>query len=229
MQNIMILSGAGLSAASGLKTFRDSGGLWEQYDVREVCSAWGFRKDRQKVLKFYDERRAQLKGVEPNIAHQKIAQIKAKYPKNIAVVTQNVDDLLERAGCKEVIHLHGFLPEIRCEKCGFIWDIGYESQSDQNCPKCGSDFVRHNIIMFEEAAPAYATLYELLAKTKLLIVIGTSGEVLPVASFARSCEHSILCNLDDDPLLSAAFEKSYIEPIAEAIDKIIADIEKFMA
>ena len=112
MKKVLILSGAGLSAESGLRTFRDSDGLWEEYDIEEVCSARGFRANRQKVLDFYDKRRAQLAECEPNEAHRMIARIKAKYPEQIAVLTQNVDDLLERAGCADVVHLHGFLPEI---------------------------------------------------------------------------------------------------------------------
>ena len=105
MKKVLILSGAGLSAESGLRTFRDSDGLWEEYDIMEVCSARGFRANRQKVLDFYDKRRAQLAECEPNEAHRMIARIKAKYPEQIAVLTQNVDDLLERAGCQKVVHL----------------------------------------------------------------------------------------------------------------------------
>lgn len=108
MKKVMILSGAGLSAESGLKTFRDSGGLWEEYDVMEICSARGFKANRQKVLDFYNKRRAQLKECEPNEAHKIIARIKEKYGDKVAVLTQNVDDLLERAGCANVVHLHGF-------------------------------------------------------------------------------------------------------------------------
>lgn len=157
MKNIMILSGAGLSAPSGLKTFRDNDGLWEEYDVMEVCSATGFRKNPKKVLDFYDARRAQLQNVKPNHAHEKIAQLKEKWGKNLFVITQNVDDLLERAGCKDVVHLHGFLPELRCLKCEEIFNIGYEKITDKQCPKCKSKDLRHNIVMFEEQAPAYAT------------------------------------------------------------------------
>ena len=127
MKKVLILSGAGLSAESGLRTFRDSDGLWEEYDIEEVCSARGFRANRQKVLDFYDKRRAQLAECEPNEAHRMIARIKAKYPEQIAVLTQNVDDLLERAGCVDVVHLHGFLPEIYCEHCKKIEYIGYEA------------------------------------------------------------------------------------------------------
>lgn len=116
MKKVLILSGAGLSAESGLKTFRESNGLWEEYDVMEVCSASGFRKNPKKVREFYDERRAQLEKVKPNHAHEMIAKLKTEFKDQIFVITQNVDDLLERAGCKGVIHLHGFFTRaLLCE------------------------------------------------------------------------------------------------------------------
>ncbi|MCH5336167.1 MAG: NAD-dependent deacetylase [Campylobacter sp.] len=228
MKNIMILSGAGLSAPSGLKTFRDSDGLWEEYDVMEVCSATGFRKNPKKVLDFYDARRAQLQNVEPNEAHKIIAKLKEQYKENLFVLTQNVDDLLERAGCKEVVHLHGFLPELRCEECGEIFNIGYENIEGKSCPKCGSKNLRHNIVMFEEQAPAYATLYELLSKTGLFISIGTSGQVLPVGHYARMCEKSILNIMEKDEYLEQFFDKIYTENVLSAMSKIAKDIEEFI-
>ena len=135
-KRVMIFSGAGLSAESGLRTFRDNDGLWEEFDIMEVCSTSGFAKDRQKVLDFYDKRRIQLGEVNPNVAHKMIANLKAKYPKEIVVITQNVDDLLERAGCKDVIHLHGFLPEVRCELCETITNIGYQAMPKLICESC---------------------------------------------------------------------------------------------
>lgn len=228
MKNIMILSGAGLSAPSGLKTFRDNDGLWEEYDVMEVCSATGFRKNPKKVLDFYDERRVQLKAVKPNHAHFKIAELKEKLGKNLFVITQNVDDLLERAGCKEVVHLHGFLPELRCLKCENIFNIGYEKIADKKCPKCKSENLRHNIVMFEEQAPAYATLYSLLNQTSMFISIGTSGAVLPVGHYASMCEKSILNIYEKDANLASYFDKVYVEDVVSAIDKIERDILEFL-
>ncbi|RDU58200.1 NAD-dependent deacetylase [Helicobacter sp. MIT 99-5507] len=224
----MILSGAGLSAASGLKTFRDSGGLWEEYDVMEVCSTQGFKKNPLKVLDFYDERRAQLSSVKPNKAHEIIASIKEKYPNNVHILTQNVDDLLERAGCKDVVHLHGFLPELRCNKCGFVFNIGYESYKDKICLKCSSNDVRHNIVMFGEQAPEYTRLYNLLEIIDLLVVIGTSGEVLPIDIFAINSPKSILNNLDDPNNIAKHFTKAYIQPAISALPKIKCDIDEFM-
>ncbi|EAH8308958.1 NAD-dependent deacetylase [Campylobacter upsaliensis] len=228
MKKVMILSGAGLSAPSGLKTFRDNGGLWEEYDVMEVCSASGFRKNPQKVLDFYDLRRASLAKVKPNYAHFALAKLKAKFPHNIFMLTQNVDDLLERAKCEGVIHLHGFLPELRCLQCEMIFNIGYESIKNKLCPSCQSANLRHNIVMFEEQAPEYQRLYELLEQTHLFVAIGTSGAVLPVGHYAKMCERSILNLLESDEGLEACFTKVYKEDIVSAVDKIILDVEEFL-
>ncbi|CZE46283.1 SIR2 family NAD-dependent protein deacylase [Campylobacter geochelonis] len=227
MHEVLILSGAGLSAQSGLKTFRDSNGLWEEYDVMEVCSTQGFRKDRPKVLNFYNKRRAQLKDVEPNFAHKTIAQIKAKFGDKISVLTQNVDDLLERAGCEDVVHLHGELTKLRCEKCGSVFEVGYEAQTGKICPMCKSDKIRHHIVMFGELAPLYETLYQRLEEAKLFVCIGTSGEVLNVASYARMVGLSILNNLESSRI-DPYFTKCYIEPATTAAPKIAKNIENFI-
>lgn len=231
MKKVMVLSGAGLSAESGLKTFRDNGGLWEEYDVKEVCSIKGFLKDRAKVLDFYDKRRAQLKDCFPNKAHKMVANVKAKYGDKVVVITQNVDDLLEKAGCEDVIHLHGFLPQIRCEKCNFIENIGYVAITGHKCKNCSSNIMRHNIVMFGEKAPYYKNLYTELASLKecesLFVCIGTSGEVLDVASFANFASKSILNNLDPSNI-DYAFSKCYIEPATTAATKIQKDIDAFL-
>ena len=227
MKKVLILSGAGLSAASGLRTFRNSGGLWEQYDISEVCSVPGFLKDRAKVLKFYDDRRAQLATCEPNLAHFTIAKLKKEFGEKIVVQTQNVDDLLERAGCDGVIHLHGFLPQIRCEVCGNVQNIGYEKIAGQICKKCKSEKMRHTIVMFGEAAPHYADLYAALQECDLFVCIGTSGEVLDVAGFTRYFEFSILNNLDASRI-DKYFNKCYLESAVTAAPKWENDIRAFL-
>lgn len=227
MKKVLILSGAGLSAESGLKTFRENNGLWEEYDVMEVCSASGFRKNPKKVREFYDERRAQLEKVKPNHAHEMIAKLKTEFKDQIFVITQNVDDLLERAGCKGVVHLHGFLPELYCASCGTHFNIAYKRQESTTCPQCKQPFLRHNIVMFEEPAPQYQTLYEALNQSGLFVCIGTSGYVLPVGHFARMCEHSILNNLDADPALDSCFDKVYTQKSSTAINQIALDIRNY--
>lgn len=228
MGNILFLSGAGLSAPSGIRTFRDTDGLWEEYDVMEVCSAQGFAEDRQKVMNFYNARRKDLEDKLPNEAHKMIARVKEKYLKNVTVLTQNVDDLLEKAKCKDVIHLHGTLTELRCEECGEVFSIGYKSSKDATCPSCKSSHVRHNVVMFGEAAPMYKVLYSELDKADLLVCIGTSGQVLDVATFARFCSFSILNNLDEEPMLDDAFGICFHESAHTAAPKIEKICDFFM-
>lgn len=230
-KRVMIFSGAGLSAESGLRTFRDSDGLWEEFDVMQVCSAKGFAKDRKKVLDFFDKRRIQLGEVSPNAAHRMIADLKERYPKEVIVITQNVDDLLERAGCKDVIHLHGFLPEVYCESCKEISNIGYKAMPKLTCQKCGKKSLRHNIVMFGEYAPYYATLDNELEKLKvangLFVCIGTSGEVLNVAQFTRYAGKSVLNNLESS-WFDEYFDVCFIESAVNAAPKIRKLVEEFI-
>lgn len=222
MFKVMILSGAGLSAESGISTFRDSGGLWENYDIMEVCSAQGFKKDRQKVLDFYDARRRDIENKMPNNAHRMIARLKKYAPEAVDVLTQNVDDLLEKAGCGQIIHLHGTLRDLRCEACGHIWDIGYSSIEGKLCPTCGSARIRHNVVMFHEPAPEYETLYSIINKTRsgLLIAIGTSGKVIDVGSIASVYKYSILNNKHPEPMIDGEFTLTFHANATEAAPKI---------
>lgn len=230
MNHVLILSGAGLSAESGIRTFRDSNGLWEEFDIMEVCSAEGFRKDRQKVLDFYDMRRKDLSDKVPNRAHFMIAELKKAFPDEVHVLTQNVDDLLERAGCADVIHLHGTLCDLRCEICDNIWNIGYDSMQKKVCPNCGSKNIRHNVVMFHEPAPAYQTLYEKIEETSsgLFVAIGTSGQVLDAGGIARLFRHSILNNRDPEPLMDSQFSVVFHENATAAAEKIKKMTEEFI-
>lgn len=227
-RKIYILSGAGISAESGIKTFRDNDGLWENYSVEEVCSVQGWERDRQKVSDFYDARRADLADKEPNAAHIALAQLKNKYPNNIVMLTQNVDNLLEKAGCPGVVHLHGTLTDLRCEVCETEFEVGYESQEGKQCPKCGSDKVRHNVVMFGEAAPKYAFLSVLGTSADMLVVLGTSGQVIDTASLARSVENSIVSNLDADPSIDGYFKTAIYEPATTGVPKVGIMIEEYL-
>jgi len=198
--SIVILSGAGLSAQSGLRTFRDSDGLWEEYDVMEVCSVEGWKRNRAKVTEFYNQRRLQLQKVKPNAAHDYFAQLEQRYGERCIHLTQNVDNLLEQAGCERVIHLHGTLTELRCERCGREHFIGYMAQSGQEvCEACGKGLLRHNVVMFGEAAPNYAHITPALQRAKLFIAIGTSGQVLDISSMAKATPKSVLINPEREP------------------------------
>ncbi|UFS62124.1 NAD-dependent deacetylase [Sulfurimonas sp. HSL-3221] len=195
MKKVMILSGAGLSAESGLRTFRDHDGMWEEYDVMQVCSTEGWEADRELVTRFYNARRHDLADKAPNAMHRAIAELQRRYSGQIWNLTQNVDDLLERAGCDEVIHLHGTLRDLRCESCGHLWDIGYAGQTEDDCcPRCESAAVRHNVVMFGESAPMYRRIYEAVNDAELFVAIGTSGQVIDIVPIAREFEHSVLVN-----------------------------------
>lgn len=227
-KKVYILSGAGLSAESGISTFRGSDGLWANHRIEDVCSTDGFVKDRQRVLNFYDERRADLESKEPNHAHRCLAKLKKHYPDNIVMLTQNVDDLLERAGCLEVLHLHGTLTDLRCELCKGVFPIGYASQKDAVCPHCNATMVRHNVVMFGESAPAYVHLNKLYNEADMVVVIGTSGNVIDTASIAVMVENSVLNNLDIDKYHDQAFAKKIYKPATEAIDEICKLVEDFL-
>jgi len=228
MAKIIILSGAGLSAESGISTFRDSGGLWENHSVFEVCSSDSLINNKETTIRFYDARREQLKEVEPNYTHRVIAELKKKYP-DICIITQNVDDLLERAGCADVIHLHGYLTNLKCmNECGYVLPIGYKKQNNQLCEDCGSE-LRPDIVFFGENAPFYRYLYNEIQDCKMLVVIGTSGEVLDINFLSRGIQHTILNNLEPSKSIETKkFTKVLYKPSTEAIDEIRDDIEGFI-
>jgi len=136
--------------------------------------------------------------------------------------------MLERAGCDGVIHLHGTLTDLRCEACGEIFPIGYKSQEGAVCPDCGSSHIRHNVVMFGEAAPAYAHLGQLYNEADMVVVIGTSGQVIDTAYMAQKIQHSILNNLDVDTYHDKAFKTKLYVPATQAADEIYRLVEAFI-
>lgn len=232
MAKVIILSGAGLSAESGISTFRDTGGLWEEHNIDDICTAGCLDKNYELTLNFYDKRRNELANKEPNYAHHVIARLKDKFPAKIAVITQNVDDLFEKAHCKDIVHLHGFLPEIKCqnEACNYIENIGYHSQNkDAKCPKCNSK-LRPNIVFFGEAAPQYEYLFQAFNDCEVFIVIGTSGYVINTDMFLNpDIKLSILNNLErSDALDETLYTKVFFKEVTKAIDEIALEIEKYL-
>lgn len=180
---IVILTGAGISAESGVKTFRDSGGLWEGHDVQEVATPGAFARNRGLVQKFYDERRRQVQDVEPNAAHLALARLEAQHSGEFLLITQNVDDLHERAGSRNVLHMHGELLKARCLACEgrFTWreDLAHEPP----CPTCGEPGLRPDIVWFGEIPYHLDEIQDALNNSDLFAAIGTSGQVQPAASF----------------------------------------------
>ncbi|WP_231206608.1 SIR2 family NAD-dependent protein deacylase [Helicobacter pylori] len=179
MKNLVILSGAGISAESGIKTFRDADGLWEGHDIMEVASPYGWKKNPQKVLDFYNQRRRQLFEVYPNKAHKALAELEKHYQVNI--ITQNVDDLHERAGSSCILHLHGELLSVRSEKDP---NLVYRWEKDLNLGDLAKDKsqLRPDIVWFGEAVPLLKEAISLVKQAHLLIIIGTSLQVYPAAS-----------------------------------------------
>ena len=234
MSKIIIFSGAGISAESGVSTFRDSGGLWEKHKIEDICTAGCLEYNREGTIRFYDERRLELKNAQPNKAHIEIAKLKKNYPNEIAVITQNVDNLFEKAGLieNELTHLHGELTKLQCEECHNIYDIGYQKQEEFNngiCPKCHSKKLRPFIVMFGEMAPKYEVLNREIQDCELIVVIGTSGYVIGVNTLANFVDYSILNNLEPSPVIEERlFSKVYYKKATEAIDDIKEDIEDFL-
>ena len=231
MAKIVIFSGAGISAESGIPTFRDVGGIWDNYKIEEVCVAGCLDTNREKTIEFYDKRRFELENVKPNKAHLEIAKLKQKYPNEIAVITQNVDDLFEKAGITDVIHIHGFLKEIRCEKCEFVEDIGYKKIKDiypnEKCPKC-DNLLRPNVVFFEESAPLYIKAYQELDDCEMIVVIGTSGGVVNTDILIQN-RYSILNNLKKSIYINdELYDDVIYKSATEAIDEIVMKIERFL-
>lgn len=179
MKNIVVLTGAGISAESGLKTFRDSNGLWEGHDVMEVASPQGFRNNPQLVLEFYNQRRRQLLSVKPNLAHLALVKLEKRY--NVHIITQNVDDLHERAGSSQVLHLHGELLKARSIiSTEDIFDCSNNIVLGDKCKKGYQ--IRPHIVWFGEAVPLLEDAITITEKADYLIIIGTSMQVYPAAS-----------------------------------------------
>ncbi|WRB40107.1 NAD-dependent deacylase [Helicobacter pylori] len=179
MKNLVILSGAGISAESGIKTFRDADGLWEGHDIMEVASPYGWKKNPQKVLDFYNQRCRQLFEVYPNKAHKALAELEKHY--QVHIITQNVDDLHERAGSSHILHLHGELLSVRSEKDP---NLVYRWEKDLNLGDLAHDDsqLRPDIVWFGEAVPLLEEAISLVKRAHLLIIIGTSLQVYPAAS-----------------------------------------------
>ncbi len=179
MKHLVILTGAGMSAESGLKTFRDMGGLWEEYDVTEVASPVAWENNRALVLRFYNERRKQLYEVEPNKGHLGLAELE-KYFK-VQIITQNVDDLHERAGSTNVLHLHGELKKVRSTlDPSLVYELeGWELKEGDLCEK-GSQ-LRPHIVWFGESVPAIDEAVPIVQKADVFVIIGTSLNVYPAA------------------------------------------------
>lgn len=217
-KRIVVLSGSGISAESGLSTFRGGNGLWDNVPVEEVCSAQAWRHHPEKVQEFFNVRRAQLRDVEPNDAHKILAQMEEDF--DVDVVTQNVDNLHERAGSSKVLHLHGEFTKVRpedccCERDGFsteyVMDIGYRRVEMGEVGGPGKTQLRPHIVFFGEAVPNLAAAAALVARANVLLIVGTSMQVYPAASLYRFAPSDCgIYVIDPDPSAAASIRGVHI-------------------
>lgn len=240
MKQILIFTGAGLSAESGISTFRDNvDGLWTKYNPDVVANLWTWPNHKQTVFDFYNERRVELPNLKPNAAHEGIAKLQKEYGKDVVkVFTQNIDDFLERAGCEDVVHVHGKFTDMLCLDCDHTWDVGYtEVQLGTACPSCGSVAgVKPGVIFFHEAAPEYPNMYKTFRESRndVIVVIGTSGEVISMDKIAGNRRSpnkpfSILNNKDRDKygmIDYRLFDAVLFKPASEAIDTILEIVKR---
>lgn len=190
MRNIVVLTGAGVSAESGLPTFRAADGLWEGHHVEDVATPEAYLRDPALVHQFYDARRARLAEVRPNAAHEALARLDAKWSGKFLLVTQNVDDLHERAGSRRLLHMHGELLRGWCLACGERFGWSGDMGEGAACPDCGTvGRVRPDIVWFGEAPYEMDRIDAALARADLFISVGTSGAVYPAAGFVRTARY----------------------------------------
>jgi NAD-dependent deacetylase len=196
---VVVLTGAGISAESGLATFRDADGLWEGHHPEDVATPGAYARDPALVQRFYDERRAALGGVEPNAAHVALARLEDALGDDLLLVTQNIDDLHERAGTKRVLHLHGELRSALCTSCGVRhpWTGGLGAWPP--CPACGANALRPDVVWFGEIPYRMAEIWPRLERADIFCAIGTSGVVYPAAGFGEMAAsygaHTVELNL----------------------------------
>ena len=228
VRNIVVLTGAGVSAESGLPTFRASDGLWEGHHVEDVATPEAYARDPALVHQFYDARRARLVEVRPNPAHDALARLDAEWPGELLLVTQNVDDLHERAGSRRLLHMHGELTRGWCPasggRCGWSGDMGQGAV----CPACASvGRVRPDIVWFGEMPYGMDRIDAALARADLFVSIGTSGAVYPAAGFVRTARYhgaqTLELNLEPSHG-SVFFEESRAGPASELVPRWVAEV-----
>ncbi|WP_300516376.1 NAD-dependent deacylase [Aliiroseovarius sp.] len=183
MTDILILTGAGVSAESGLGTFRDEDGLWTQYDLNDVCTPEGFARNPELVHDFYNARRDNCLNSAPNAAHEALGRLQRDSRHKITIVTQNVDDLHERGGAAEVLHMHGALSGALCHSCGARWPAPPVMDPLAPCPECRLPETRPDIVWFGEMPHYMDEIHRALGQASLFVAIGTSGNVYPAAGF----------------------------------------------
>lgn len=226
-RNIVVLTGAGISAESGLATFRGPGGLWEGQRVEDICTPQALARDAQLVHDFYDARRTALTGVQPNPAHQALAALDAAWDGELLIVTQNVDDLHERAGAKRMLHMHGALLSALCAVCNKAVPWQGAMPPGSSCDGCGRPKLRPDIVFFGEMPYEMDRIEAALMRCDLFVSIGTSGAVYPAAGFVQTARHhgahTLELNLDPSAG-SVYFHETRLGPASELVPAWVTEM-----
>jgi NAD-dependent deacetylase len=229
-ERIVILTGAGLSAESGLSTFRDKDGIWAKHRIEDVATPEAFARDPEQVLAFYNTRRQGARGVRPNAAHQALARLEADFPGEVATVTQNIDPLHEMAGTRHLIHMHGEIMKALCAHCGARLPWEEDLTVDllcRNCRKSGG--MRPDIVWFGEMPYRMEEIYAALTACDLFVSIGTSGNVYPAAGFVAEAQaagaHTVELNLEPSAgisMFAEAIHGKATEVVPAYVDRLLA-------
>ncbi|WP_323783850.1 NAD-dependent deacylase [Leisingera sp.] len=224
---IVILTGAGISAESGLGTFRDEGGLWAQHRIEDVATPEGFARDPDLVHRFYNARRAQAAAARPNPAHQALARLQAQHKGEVVIVTQNVDGLHEAGGAQAVLHMHGTLAGALCAACGHRWPAPLAMCTGIACPACAAPAGRPDVVWFGEIPYFMEEIFAHLAAADVFAAIGTSGEVYPAAAFVDEAHlagaRTVELNLQPSATASRFAERRF-GPAGETVPAWVAEL-----
>ncbi|NRN29114.1 Sir2 family NAD+-dependent deacetylase [Photorhabdus heterorhabditis] len=236
---VVVLTGAGISAESGIRTFRSSDGLWEEHRVEDVATPEGFQKDPDLVQAFYNARRCQLQqpDIKPNTAHYALAALEHELGDHFLLITQNIDNLHERAGSCRTVHMHGELLKIRCCQSGQVFEWVGALATDERCHCCQFPSpLRPHIVWFGEMPLGMEEIYSALAQADIFIAIGTSGHVYPAAGFVHEAKlsgaHTVELNLEPSQVESLFDEKHYgpaSKIVDEYVQRLIDKIKEFKA
>ncbi len=229
MSNIVILTGAGISAESGIETFRAETGLWAQHRVEDVATPEGFGRNPDLVVDFYNARRASAASADPNAAHVALARLEAEHTGDVLLVTQNVDDLHERGGSQNLIHMHGALNSALCAVCDHRWPAPMVMAAGDPCPACAAPAARPDIVWFGEMPYQMERIFEAISRADIFAAIGTSGNVYPAAGFvaeaARIGAQTIEINLEPSAV-GSQFDDALLGPATQTVPDWVAQILK---